>query len=468
VSDAAISKRTHFVGIGGIGMSAIAALLLERGQKVSGSDIKATNLTDAIKDQGGEISIGQRPENITKAIGLLVYSSCIDDKNPELIKAKSLGIKIVHRSDILAQLVNEAKGIAVTGAHGKTTTSALCSLMLIKAGLDPTVLIGGEADFLNGNWRSGKSDLVICEADESDGSFQKIKSEYGIITNIDREHLDYYKDFNAIIKANRNFIKNIKKGGCLITSYDDANMKKLIKGYRYRLKTYAKTKADADKADIFADNIRMDKSGSIFNVVFHGKNIGEFQLRVPGEHNCENSLAVILLGLELGIDTEIIKESLAQYKGIQRRFEIKGRVNDITVIEDYAHHPAEIIATISACKNWSDKRLIGVFQPHRYTRTKFLKREFGKSFFGLDELILTDIYSASEKPLKGVTTGIIYDEVVKNGQKNVQLIKKEKILRHLMKILRKKDMVLILGAGDIGELSGELVKRLEAKKTPVA
>lgn len=454
-------RHIHFIGIGGIGMSSIASILLARGFNVSGSDIRPNRLTQDISRRGGRIFFGHSPLNLREETGLVVYSTSIGENNPEIIKARQRNIPIVHRSDIVAQLVNPKSGVAVTGAHGKTTTTALSALLLIKAGLDPTVVVGGEADFLGGNWRNGEGDYAVCEADESDGTFRKLKPRYAILTNIDHEHMEHYKDFEDLIMANKAFIENVKDGGRLITSYDDINIKRILKNYQRKFLRYSLSNK---KADIHSEDIKADRSHTSFEAVFRGRDLGLFELNIPGRHNVENSLAVILLGIELGIDVDIIKDAVSDYKGTLRRFEIKADIDGIIIIEDYAHHPREIMATISSCRNWPGRRLIGVFQPHRYTRTRFLKKDFGKSFLELDELILTDIYSASEKPIEGVTTKIIYDEVVKNGQKNAHLLKKEEILPRLLKILKSGDIVLVLGAGDIGELSDELVKWLKTKR----
>lgn len=454
-------RHIHFIGIGGIGMSSIAAILLDRNFSVSGSDIKPNRLTQELVKKGAKIFFGHNRSNLLKETGLVVYSTSIDEKNPEIMEARRKGTPIAHRSDIVAALVNPDKGIAVTGAHGKTTTTSLCAMLLTKAGLDPTVIVGGEAAFLSGNWRNGKSEFVVCEADESDGTFRKLKPFYAVLTNIDREHLEHYKDFEDLIMANKRFIDNIKDGGCLITSYDDQNIKRLLKDYKGRYLTYS---ISDRRADIYGFNIEMEKSHSSFEVMFKRENLGRFEMNIPGRHNVENSLAVILLGLELGTGMDKIRSALKEYRGALRRFEVKGEIGGIMIVEDYAHHPREITATIAACRNWPGRRLVGIFQPHRYTRTKFLKEEFGRCFLELDELILTDIYSASELPLEGVTTKIIYDEALKNGQKKAQLLKKEKIVPYLLNTLRGNEIVLVLGAGDIGELSSELVKELGAKR----
>jgi len=453
-------KAVHFIGIGGIGMSSIASILLERGFDISGSDLKPNRLTEGLAKRGARIFFGHHSSNLSDKAGLVVYSTSIDEANPEIQKARERKIPIAHRSDIAAELVNAKSGVAITGAHGKTTTTALSGLLLVNAGFDPSIIVGGEASYLNANWRNGGGDYVVCEADESDGTFRKLKPAYAILTNIDREHLEHYKDFEDLVAANKAFIENIKPGGCLITSYEDPNIQRILKGYKGKYFTYSISQKEAD---IYASDISMNKFHTTFQAVYKGRVLGLFELNIPGRHNVENSLAVILLGLELGIDIKIIKDSLSQYKGTLRRFEVKGEIDNIMVIEDYAHHPREIMATIAACRNWPARRLIGVFQPHRYTRTQFLKDEFGKSFLELDELILTDIYSASEKPIEGVDAKTIYNEAIKNGQRNARVIRKDEIIPYLLKILKGNDTALILGAGDIGELSNELIKGLKDK-----
>ncbi len=455
------AQKIHFIGIGGIGMSSLALILLDRGYAVTGSDVKPSSITEKIENKGGVVFFGHNDSNLPTDTNIVIYSSSIYlPSNPEILSARQRNIPIMHRSDLVAEFLNSKSGVAVTGAHGKTTTTALSAILLAKAGLDPTVIIGGEVDAFGGNWRNGNGDFVVCEADESDGSFLKLRPVYGILTNIDKEHLDYYRNLKEVIKANKVFINNIRREGCLITCCDNPDIKKLIKGYDRKFRTYGNSKSGAD---LFARSVRMDRLHSSFEAVLNGRSLGTFELNIPGVHNVENSLAAILLGVEIGIDVDTVRAALASYNGAKRRFQVKGHINDIMVVEDYAHHPTEIIATIAACRNWPGRRVIGVFQPHRYSRTKFLKKQFGKSFFGLDELILTDLYSASEKPIEGVSTKVIYDEVLKSGHKKVRLIGKDEVLPALLKMLKPSDIVLVLGAGDIGEISDELVCALKTK-----
>ncbi|MEI8176823.1 MAG: UDP-N-acetylmuramate--L-alanine ligase, partial [Candidatus Omnitrophota bacterium] len=394
-------------------------------------------------------------------VQLVVYSSSIEASNAELVNARRRNIPLVHRSDIVAGFVNAANGVAVTGAHGKTTTTSLCAILATMAGLDPTVVIGGEVDFFEGNWRAGNGDVVVCEADESDGTFLKLKPKYGILTNIDREHLDHYGDIDHVIEANRMFMNNVRGDGCLIACGDDPRIAALLAGYAPRRLTYGITAAGID---IRAVNISMDRFRTSFEALYRGRSLGAFELHIPGMHNVYNSMAAIALGVELGVEIGVIRKALTLYGGAKRRFQVKGCVDEIMVVEDYAHHPTEIAATIAACRNWPGHRIVGVFQPHRYSRTVLLREEFGRSFAGLDELILTDLYSAAEDPIDGVSTAMIYDEVLKNGQERVRLLGREEVLPYLMKNVRPQDIVLVLGAGDIGELSDELVRALEAKK----
>ena len=379
-------KKIHFIGIGGIGMSGIAWLCLKKGHTISGSDIKSSNIIDKLKSEGANIEIGHRWENI-KDIDIVVYSSAVLSHNPELSEAKKKSIPVFKRGEFLTYLAEGKKCIAVTGAHGKTTTSSMISTMLKEVNLTPSGIVGALVPYLDGNAFIGDGEHFVVEADESDGSFLYLNPDYSIITNIDLEHLDYYDDIEQIRNAYLKFMNNTKHGGAVICWGEDPHIKKITKHLKARVLRYGKSK----KNNLYYDKIKLEGMESEFSCTYEGNDIGTFRLRVPGEHNILNSMASILTGLEIGLAPDAIRSALYQYKGAERRFQIKAHINNITIIDDYAHHPTEIKATLKVARNMNYKRLISIFQPHRFTRTKLLKKEFAQSFFDTDYLILTDI-----------------------------------------------------------------------------
>ncbi len=450
-------KHIHFIGIGGIGMSGLALILSDMGIKVSGSDIKPNHLTQKLIERGVKIYSGHKALNVENDVDLIVYSSAIIPKNPEYALAQEKGIPIVQRAKILAELMDTKKGIAITGAHGKTTTTSLISLILKRAGLDPTIIIGGVVDFIDGNACLGKGEYLVAEADESDGSFLNLHPFYEVITNIDREHLDYYHSLEEVITAHHEFINNLKSGGCVFCGADDENIKTLLKDIVKEVVTYGLSTS----RDFYPDNIAMTENIAEFNCLFRGEKLGKVNLNIPGLHNIVNALAAVALSHKIKIPFNQVAAALSEYKGAGRRFQIKNSGNDIMIIDDYAHHPTEIKATLEAARGWKNRRIISVFQPHRYTRTKYLKEEFGKCFSLTDHLVITDIYAASEEPIDGVSSRDIYEKVLESGHKNVYYLPKDKIISHLLKVIKPTDMVLILGAGDIEELVDELAQRLK-------
>ena len=450
-------KHIHFLGIGGIGMSGLALILSEMGFKVSGSDIKLNRLAQKLINQGIKIYPGHKSSNVEDDVDLVVYSSAIFPQNPEYLAAQNKGIPIVQRARIIAELMEEKKSIAVTGAHGKTTTTSLIALVLKRAGLDPTIIIGGEVEYLSGNACLGKGEYLIAEADESDGSFLNLHPFYEVITNIDREHLDYYQNLEEVIAAHHKFIEGLKPGGCVFCCADDENVKTLIRDIPQEVITYGLSTS----RDFYPDNIWMNENLCEFDCFFKGERLGKVNLSIPGLHNVVNSLAAIAVSKKIGIDFTRVAQALSDYKGAGRRFQIKNSRNDIIIIDDYAHHPTEIRATLEAARGWKNRRIISVFQPHRYTRTKYLKEEFGKCFSLTDHLVITDIYAASEEPIEQVSGRDIYEKVLESGHKKAYYLPKDKIVGHLLKVIKPTDMVLILGAGDIEELVDELVEQLE-------
>ncbi len=451
------NRKIHFIGIGGIGMSALAQIYLKNGIMVSGSDIKENNSVKLVKSLGGEFFLGHKGSNIKDDVTEIIYSTSIDEGNPEISLAKRLGLKIKHRSDLLLELSKKKTSVLVAGAHGKTTTSSMISQVLIDNDMDPTCCIGGEMNNFKTNAITGSGKYLVAELDESDGSFLKFEPDYAVLTNIDKEHLDYYKNFSNLIRLNKKFINQVNKRGALFAYGDDSNIKDIIKGYRKKLKTYGLGKANF----CHADDIKLEGLKSTYVCFYGNKILGKVNLNVPGIHNVINSLAAVLVGMELGISFTKISRALANFNGAKRRFEIKHDKNGIMVVEDYAHHPTEISATINSGRLLNYNRIIGVFQPHRFSRTKFLAKEFGKSLSLLDKVILTDIYAASEKPIKNISINTIYDEVTKfDKSKDIVILSKELITGYLLKTLKRGDLVLVLGAGDVNSVAGELADKL--------
>jgi len=454
-------KHTHFIGIGGIGMSCIAQLLLRRGEQVSGSDLKEGGIIRQLKQLGATVYLGHDPAHIQGA-ELVVYSSAIKEDNPEIRQARAQGIPVIKRAQALAQLMEDKLVVTVTGSHGKTTTTSLASCLLMEAGLMPTVAIGGILRNIDTNAYFGDGNFFVAEADESDGSFLYYHPRYSIITNVDFEHLDYYKSFDNLLKSVRDFLANTQQGGCVFCCGDDENLRKLMLEYGGNHILFGLN----ENSHIYPCVIHLKGLASEFDCVYKGQPVGKFYLPLGGRHNISNALAVIALGLELGIGTDIIKKALANYKGAGRRIEIKYSDSRYTIIDDYAHHPTEIRATLAAVRNIAGvKRLIAVFQPHRFTRTKLLMDEFTKSFDAVDCLILTDIYPASEPPIEGISGRTLYEKIKERfPAKEIVFLPKEEITGYLLKVLAPGDVVITLGAGDIVKSAEELVEGLTRKQ----
>jgi UDP-N-acetylmuramate--alanine ligase len=448
-------KRVYFIGIGGIGMSALAQILSELGYKVFGSDLKKTPLIERLQRKGIQVTIGHS-NKCPEHIDLVVYTSCINSDNPEMITFKSRGVKLISRGELLAELFNQRLGIAIAGTHGKTTTTALIAHVLKICDLDPSVAVGAEVPSLLGNAVLGQSDLFVAEADESDGSFLKLKPSYGIITNIEEEHLDYYKDIQSILKAYTEYSLNIKPGGYLVACHDDDNLTGILKTYKKPVITYGFQKP----CNYRATNLRIRGFSLEFDCLEDERLLGTFALSIPGRHNVLNALAAIVICKLLGIEVDKIAKALKQYKGSSRRFEVKSNSEGIILIEDYAHHPTEIKATIEAARHLNPRRIIVAFQPHRYSRTKHLKEAFSQAFNEADYVIVTDIYSASEKPIEGIDSQTLYN-AVKEKKNDVCFLPIKDIVAHIMHIASEGDLIIIMGAGDIGDVSNELASRLK-------
>lgn len=453
-----MNNHIHLIGIGGIGMSSIAQLFLKRGITISGSDLKETETTEELRRKGINIFFGHQPSNI-KGADLVVYSSAIHPDNPEFQEAKRLGIPLLKRAQALADLMKDATVIAITGSHGKTTVASLVSYLLLQAGARPTVSIGGILKNIDNNAYLGEGRFFVAEADESDGSFLYYQPKYSIITNIDYEHIDYYKNIENEIDAFRKFLNRTHPAGCVFLCSDDVNLSGILKDYKNRYVCFGLD----DNAHIFPKNIQAKGLSCEFDCFYRGKFIDRFQLALGGRHNISNALSAVALGLELGIDLQFIKQALVTYKGARRRLEVKLEDKNYLLVDDYAHHPTEIKATLEAVRGLR-KRLIAVFQPHRYSRTKLLLDEFGRSFDLADYIIITDIYPAGEPPLRGVNARLIYEKIKQfRPHKEVDFLPKEEIPAHILKKLQSGDLLITLGAGDIFKTCDELVEKIKRK-----
>ncbi|KPK97999.1 MAG: hypothetical protein AMJ95_06370 [Omnitrophica WOR_2 bacterium SM23_72] len=455
-----MNKHYHLIGIGGIGMSGIAQLLLRKGQKVSGSDLKASRITEELEKSGARIFVGHHLANMRQT-EVVVYSSAIKEDNLELREARRLGLPILKRAEALAELMEDKTVITVTGSHGKTTTASLVATLLLEAGLQPCVAVGGILKNIDANSYLGEGEFFVAEADESDGSFLHYQPTYSIITNIDQEHLDYYKEFNRELEVFKIYLNQTNEKGCVFCCDDDEHLKNLLKGYKGRSVLFGLHPS----AHIYPENIKRKGLRSEFDCFSGGRFLDTFELALGGTHNISNALSVIALGLELEIPLKLIRRALKEFKGACRRLETKFEDSDYLLIDDYAHHPTEIRATLEAVQGLGRSRIIVIFQPHRYSRTQLLLDEFAKCFDLADMVILTDIYPASEPPIPGISSQCILDKIKQHApEKKVFLWSKEQIAQEILKWLRPKDLVLTLGAGDIARLSDSLSERLQTAK----
>lgn len=438
-------------------MSAIAKVLLAMGFDVSGSDISKSETTYKLEQLGARVCVGHCSENIQDAQAIVI-STAIPESNEEVRVARERGLTIFHRADIVAAIMEDQEGIAIAGAHGKTTTTSMIAIMLEKAGLDPTVLIGGELDFLGGNAKLGKGKYVVAEADESDGSFLKLSPKIAIVTNIENDHMDFYETMENILNTFQKFLHKLPvETGLAILCFDNAFARDIAAQSGRKYVSYAVD----HEAEYTVRNIRINGSATIYDAYYQGELLGTVNLNVPGRHNIANSLAAIATGMHLGLTFTQIADGLAAFQGVKRRFQTKGRVKGVWVVDDYAHHPTEIATTLNAARDVKPKRLICIFQPHRYSRTKFLREEFGRAFAPADHLILTDVYSAGEQPIAGITGEVIKEEVERQTSQTATYIQdKNKISRYLLEIVEPGDLVITMGAGDIYRSGEELVEKL--------
>ncbi len=441
-------------------MSAIARIMLELGYHVTGSDLKNSEAGDRLEALGATCYLGHAADNVEGA-DLVVASTAIPLTNVELIKAREKGLQVMHRGEMLAWLMRRQKGIAIAGSHGKTTTTSMIALMLEKNNFDPTILIGGDLTEIGGNAKLGEGDYLVAEADESDGSFLKLDPFIEVITNIEDDHLDYYKSFANIVAAFRDFMAKVPDTGTAVVCADNQTIKGLLQEYRRPHLTYA---LEHPESDYVLKNLRLNGQATAGDVYERGELLGSLELSVPGRHNLSNALAAVAVGRFLGLPFEEIAGSLKIFRGAGRRFQLRGEVSGIRIIDDYAHHPSEIKATLRAAGQVKTGRVVGVFQPHRYTRTSLLGERFGDAFSDADEIIISDIYSAGERPIQGVSASTIVSAIEKHeGRDVVYLPTRQEIVDYLAKTARPGDMIVTMGAGDIWCAGVELVSKLKER-----
>ena len=452
------AQNIHFVGIGGIGMSGIAEVLLNLNYTVTGSDIAYSPIIRRLRKLGGKITIGHRASNVKDA-DVIVYSSAVNRQNAEVQEAIKRKIPVIPRAEMLAELMRMKYGIAIAGTHGKTSTTSMVATLLSKCGFDPTIVVGGKLGIIKSSAKLGRGDLLVAEADESDGSFLKLSPTIAVVTNIDREHLDFYRNLDEIMETFVNFLNKVPFYGVGIICIDDNNVRKIAPRLERKIVTYGLSK----KAELRADDLKFDKFNSSYTAYLKGKKLGRIKLRVPGKHSILNSLAACAVGLELDIEFKKIASALAAFRGAERRFHLRGEAEGIMVIDDYGHHPNEIISTLSTAKQGWQKRIVVVFQPHRFSRVKALMDEFCHAFGDADVLIVTEIYPAGEKPVEGIS-GAILAEKIQRVRDIAYIRRVEDIPAHLLQIVRKGDMVITLGAGNIWRAGESFLKILQQQK----
>ncbi len=456
-------KKIHFVGIGGMGMRALAEILIQKGMSVSGSDQKDSAYLSVLKSQGADIFVGHDAAHVEGADALVV-STAISEDNPELYEARRKGIPVFHRSDVLAAMFLWGKGIAVAGAHGKSTTSGMLGRIFRDAGKDPTIVLGAAADYLKGNSCLGRGDYVIAEADESDGSFLKFQNYIAVVTNIENDHLDHYGSVENIKKAFLEFLSHTDgETGAKIVCTDSEGVRDILPDVTGHVITYGL----AGGCDYRAVNKRYEQHWMLFDVEQSGKILGTIRLRIPGTHNVRDALAAVVTGLFCGISFDVIAAALSEFKGVRRRFETKGYAQDVWVVDDYAHHPTEIKATLRAAKEIGGHRVVCAFQPHRYTRTQLLQNEFAEAFDDADVLYFTDIYAASEEPIPGID-GMLLPTLVGRRLPKTEIhyvADYQDLPKRLAKEALPGDLILTMGAGSITHTGGKLLSLLEERET---
>ncbi len=449
-------KKIHFVGIGGIGMSAIAEILISQGFLVSGSDLSQSENTDHLEQLGAKIYFGHDESNVSDA-EVVVYSSAVKPQdNPETREAQKLGLPLLRRAEMLAEVTRLNYTLAVSGTHGKTTTTSICGLALIKAGFDPTVIVGGRLRGFGGtNARLGKGNWTVVEADEYDRSFLQLLPTIAVVNNLEAEHMDIYNDMTDLKNTFSEFANKVPFYGFVAVCLDDPGVKEILPTIKKKVVTYGLSR----HCDYRAENIRFEKNESFCDIFEKGLKIGEINIKIPGMHNVKNTLAAVAVARELGVEFINIQEAIAEFTGVMRRFEIKRDRDGLMVIDDYAHHPTEVLATLKAARAGWNKRIVCVFQPHTYSRTQRFYKEFGISFDDADVLIITDVYAAREKPIDGITGKLIADRAIESGHRNVHYIPDfDSVVPELRKILKDDDIIITLGAGNIWQIANQFAR----------
>ncbi|MBD0315373.1 MAG: UDP-N-acetylmuramate--L-alanine ligase [Nitrospiraceae bacterium] len=456
------TQQIHLVGIGGSGMSGIAEVLLTLGYKVTGSDLQASETTRRLEELGGKIFLGHQESNVGEA-QVVVISSAVAATNPEVLVARARQIPVIPRAEMLAELMRLKFGVAIAGAHGKTTTTSMVANVLAQGGLDPTMVIGGKVNALGSHARLGRGDILVAEADESDGSFLRLSPTVVAVTNLDREHLDHYGSMERINDCFAEFINKIPFYGLAVLCADDERLGALFPRIVKRYQTYGLHERNGLVPDFTATDVVLKQWGAEFRAHFRGKNLGPFRLAVPGIHNVSNALVAIAIGVELDIPVDLIRKGLAAFTGVERRFHLRGEVGNIMVVDDYGHHPTEVKATLAAAKQgWRERRLVVLFQPHRYSRTRDCMEDFAHAFDQADEVFMTDIYPAGEQPIPGVSGASLAARIQAAGHPSITFVeRKESLPDQVMPHLKPGDLVLTLGAGDIWKAGTGLVARLE-------
>jgi UDP-N-acetylmuramate--alanine ligase len=447
--------KIHFVGVGGIGMSGIAEVLLNLGYAVSGSDLKESDITRRLASLGGRIQRGHAAANV-EDVDVVVISSAVRKDNPEVVEARRRKIPIIPRAEMLAELMRLKYGIAVAGSHGKTTTTSMAAHLLAHAGLDPTAVVGGKVNSFGSNAKLGKGDYMVVEADESDGSFLHLPPTIAIVTNIDPEHLDHWKTEEALRRGFLDFVNRVPFYGRAILCIDHPTVQSLLPEVESRYVTYG----EGLQADYRAERIEVSGHAVRFEAWRRGESLGPFEVAMVGRHNALNSLSVIALADEMGVPPDVTRAALQSFGGVQRRFTVRGDAGGVTVVDDYGHHPAEVKATLRGAREAFRRRVVCLFQPHRYTRTRDLLGEFATAFNDADALLLTDIYAAGEEPIPGATSESLAEAIRACGHRDVTLVPRAELARVARDRVRPGDLVLTLGAGDITVVGPELLELL--------
>jgi UDP-N-acetylmuramate--alanine ligase len=458
-------RHVHFIGVGGIGMSGLAEILRTMDFDVSGSDMKASDVTRRLETLGVKVHVGHKADNVHGA-DVVVHSSAIAQNNPELARARAMEIPAISRGEMLAELMRVKYCVTIAGSHGKTTTTSLVAIVLRHAGLDPTVVVGGKVNALGSNARLGAGDLFVAEADESDGSFLRLNPTVAIVTNIDAEHLDHYGTHENVKDAFVQFVNQVPFYGLCVMCIDHPHVQAILPRVQRRHVTYGTSR----QADYAARDIRFEGVETYFDAYRKNEPLGEYMVRMPGAHNVQNALAVLAAADELEVPLNVVREAMAQFHGVQRRFTIlgqptiekNGKKGDVMIVDDYGHHPAEIEATLSAAQKSFDRRVVVAFQPHRYTRTHSLFEEFTRAFNGADVLVITDVYAAGEKPIEGATGEALAAAVHAHGHHAVRYVHDKKNVKDaLLEIVEPGDLVITLGAGDINASARDLLAALD-------